>query len=99
MPLLKMESKDNTKKLRSIFPSARLKKIMQSNEDVGKMGVSVPYIASKALELFLKDIVHSSYEEVKKRNVSRITVDHIKAVVEKNPKYEFLGGLFTEKDR
>ncbi|KAF5141675.1 class 2 transcription repressor nc2 subunit alpha [Vairimorpha ceranae] len=89
---------DNSKKLRSLFPAARLKKIMQSNEDVGKMGISVPFIAGKAMELFLKDLVTLTYEELKSKKGNRITVDHIKKAIEENSKYNFLNNLLKDRE-
>ncbi|EOB13910.1 class 2 transcriptional repressor [Nosema bombycis CQ1] len=45
----------------SVFPVSRLKKILQSNESVGKIGASVPVVASKAIELFLKEFVDKCF--------------------------------------
>lgn len=85
-----MAKNENAKKIRSIFPAARLKKIMQSNEDVGKMSVSVPYVASKALEMFINDFVLATYDESKKKKANRITIEHIRTTVKNNPLFEFL---------
>lgn len=98
MPLIKMAKNENAKKIRSIFPAARLKKIMQSNEDVGKMSVSVPYVASKALEMFINDLVVSTYEESKKKKASRITTEHIRSTVKNNSKFEFLQNVVNSEN-
>ncbi|WUR02194.1 dr1-associated corepressor [Vairimorpha necatrix] len=89
---------DNSKKLRSVFPAARLKKIMQSNEEVGKMGVSVPFITSKALEMFIEEIVKLTYKELESTKGNRITVEHIRKVIKDNPKYEFLSNVTSEQE-
>ncbi|KAJ8485227.1 hypothetical protein OPV22_017712 [Ensete ventricosum] len=39
----------------------RIKKIMQSDEDIGKIALAVPVLVSKALELFLQDLCDKTY--------------------------------------
>uniref|UniRef100_A0A8R7U539 Transcription factor CBF/NF-Y/archaeal histone domain-containing protein n=1 Tax=Triticum urartu TaxID=4572 RepID=A0A8R7U539_TRIUA len=41
---------------------ARIKKIMQADEDVGKIALAVPVLVSRALELFLQDLIDHSYK-------------------------------------
>jgi histone H3/H4 len=74
----------------SVFPVSRLKKILQSNESVGKIGASVPVVASKAIELFLKEFVDKCFEEVKNKGGKKIQNEHIKKVVEETPNLSFL---------
>ncbi|KAH0850853.1 hypothetical protein HID58_095193 [Brassica napus] len=50
------------KKLDTRFPAARIKKIMQADEDVGKIALAVPVLVSKSLELFLQDLCDRTYE-------------------------------------
>ncbi|KAI9125787.1 hypothetical protein K1719_003205 [Acacia pycnantha] len=50
------------KKLDTRFPASRIKKIMQADEDVGKIALAVPVLVSKALELFLQDLCDRTYE-------------------------------------
>ena len=55
-----MKPKNRTK-----FPAARIKKIMQSDEEVGKLAAAVPVLVSKALELFLQSLVEGVADKVR----------------------------------
>lgn len=89
-----MSGQDIQKRKKSVFPVSRLKKIMQTNDDVGKMSASVPFVASRAVELFLKDFVGLTLEEVqKKEGANRITINHIQRALGSDPKFEFLKDL------
>ncbi|GLU18959.1 hypothetical protein SLE2022_352330 [Rubroshorea leprosula] len=59
------------KKLDTRFPAARIKKIMQADEDVGKIAMAVPLLVSKALELFLQDLCDQTYDITSKK-VSKV---------------------------
>lgn len=91
-----MSKQDKNKKRTTVFPVSRLKKIMQSNESVGKLGASVPVVASKAIELFLKEFVGDCIVEMKNKEGRRLTNDHIDQVIKKNPKYVFLQKLYEK---
>lgn len=41
----------------SVFPPARLKRIIQSNSDVGKLAIVVPILFARAVECFVRDVV------------------------------------------
>ncbi|KAF2344860.1 Transcription factor CBF/NF-Y/archaeal histone domain, partial [Trinorchestia longiramus] len=78
------------RKKKTKFPIARVKKIIQSNEEIGKLSISAPVVVSKAAELFIEDLVLASLEQVRKDNRNRITIDDIKRVVYTIPKFDFL---------
>ncbi|EOB11759.1 class 2 transcriptional repressor [Nosema bombycis CQ1] len=59
----------------SVFPVSRLKKILQSNESVGKIGASVPVVACKAIELFLKEFVDKCLKKSKTKAVKRFKMN------------------------
>ena len=44
-------------KYKPVFPAGRIKKIMRTDEEVGKVAAAAPICVSKALELFIKKIV------------------------------------------
>ncbi|KAJ4886417.1 hypothetical protein Rs2_26165 [Raphanus sativus] len=82
------------KKLDTRFPAARIKKIMQADEDVGKIALAVPVLVSKSLELFLQDLCDRTYEITLERGakpkhcVERYNVfDFLREVVSKVPDY------------
>ncbi|KAI8918132.1 hypothetical protein BC831DRAFT_483051 [Entophlyctis helioformis] len=64
-------------KVNTRFPAARIKKIMRLDEDVGKVAQVTPHMISKAVELFLKNMVEVAAEEARQRNVKKLTVAHM----------------------
>jgi Dr1-associated corepressor len=86
------KSEINKKKL-TRFPISRLKRIMQLNEDIGKIGASVPVVASKAIELFLSELVTLTVGEAKSRSSTRLAPEFIAKVMDNNLKFSFLRNL------
>uniref|UniRef100_A0A3Q7F6H9 Transcription factor CBF/NF-Y/archaeal histone domain-containing protein n=1 Tax=Solanum lycopersicum TaxID=4081 RepID=A0A3Q7F6H9_SOLLC len=64
------------KKLDTRFPAARIKKIMQADEDVGKIAMAVPVLVSKALELFLQDLCDRTYDITLRRGAKTVNSLH-----------------------
>ncbi|XP_076924014.1 uncharacterized protein LOC143586331 [Bidens hawaiensis] len=78
------------KKLDTRFPAARIKKIMQSDEDVGKIAMAVPLLVSKALELFLQDLCDRTYEVTLQRGAKTLNSMHLKQCVQSFNVFDFL---------
>lgn len=85
-----MATPESQKKKKTKFPMSRLKKIMQSNEDIGKISSSVPVVASRAIELFLEELVSLTHAEAKKRGSNRLLYEFVRSVISNNPKFGFL---------
>ncbi|CAD5123894.1 DgyrCDS12201 [Dimorphilus gyrociliatus] len=81
------------KKFNSRFPTARIKKIMQTDDDIGKVAAIVPVVISRALELFIDGLVKKSYEQTKSRNAKTLTTSHIKQVIHEEKGFDFLKDL------
>ncbi|XP_033105034.1 dr1-associated corepressor-like isoform X2 [Anneissia japonica] len=81
------------KKYNARFPPARIKKIMQTDEDIGKVSQAVPVLISKALEIFLEALVMKAHEKTKARNAKTMTKSHIKQCIENENKFDFLKDL------
>jgi len=76
---------------KSRFPVARIKKIMQADEDVGKVAQVTPVaictsprtvrvlmiIIAKALELFMDRIIKAVADETKARGARKVTPSHL----------------------
>ncbi|KAI5955171.1 hypothetical protein KGF54_001732 [Candida jiufengensis] len=77
-------------KIKTHFPAARIKKIMQSDEEIGKVAQATPVVVGRALEIFMANLVESSILQAKKQGVKRITASHIKLAIEKNEQFDFL---------
>ena len=56
-------------KIKTHFPAARIKKIMQSDEEIGKVAQATPVIVGRALEIFMANLVEVSLLEAKKQGV------------------------------
>ncbi|KAK9218173.1 hypothetical protein WN943_006810 [Citrus x changshan-huyou] len=56
---------------------ARIKKIMQADEDVGKIALAVPVLVSKALELFFQDLCDRTYEITLQRGAKTMSSLHL----------------------
>ncbi|KAJ2490763.1 hypothetical protein IWW37_002866 [Coemansia sp. RSA 2050] len=80
-----MRKKDKTK-----FPVARIKKIMQTDEEVGKMAQATPVLISKSLELFMQSIVDDVCRHARVCNSRKITPTHLRRCVESTECYDFL---------
>nr|KAF6437468.1 DR1 associated protein 1 [Molossus molossus] len=65
------------KKYNARFPPARIKKIMQTDEEIGKVAAAVPVIISRALELFLESLLKKACQVTQSRNAKTMTWWHL----------------------
>ncbi|KAB8238184.1 negative cofactor 2 transcription regulator complex subunit BUR6 [Aspergillus alliaceus] len=78
------------------FPVARIKRIMQADEDVGKVAQVTPIAVSKALELFMISLVTKAAKEARERNSKRVTASHLKQAVVKDEVLDFLADIIAK---
>lgn len=83
------------KKYNARFPPARIKKIMQTDEEVGKVAAPVPVIISRALELFVESLLKKTSEITKNRNAKTLTRSHLKACILTDGSFDFLVDLVS----
>ncbi|KAL5008742.1 hypothetical protein ScPMuIL_014323 [Solemya velum] len=83
------------KKYNARFPPARIKKIMQTDEEVGKVASAVPVIISRALELFIESLILKTSETTQGRNAKTLSTAHIKQTIHSEKKFDFLRDLVT----
>ncbi|VFR02964.1 unnamed protein product [Cuscuta campestris] len=83
------------KRLDTRFPAARIKKIMQADEDVGKIANAVPLLMSKALELFLQDLCDRTYAITLKRGAKTLNSLHLKQCVQTFNVFDFLKDIVS----
>ncbi|PWN87805.1 histone-fold-containing protein [Acaromyces ingoldii] len=74
----------------SKFPVARIKKIMQTNEDVGKVAQATPVVVSKALEMFMQSIVDETVRQARDKGSRKLTSQHLKRAIHENETFDFL---------
>ncbi|XP_046577569.1 dr1-associated corepressor-like [Haliotis rubra] len=83
------------KKYNSRFPPARIKKIMQTDDEVGKVAAAVPVIISRALELFIESLILKTNETTTAKNAKTLTTSHIKQTIQAEKKFDFLRDLVS----
>ncbi|CAL1590632.1 unnamed protein product [Knipowitschia caucasica] len=81
------------KKYNARFPPARIKKIMQTDEEIGKVAAAVPVIISRALELFLDSLLTKACHVTQSRNAKTMTTSHLKQCIELEQQFDFLKDL------
>ncbi|MCL7028938.1 hypothetical protein MKW94_017686 [Papaver nudicaule] len=84
------------KKLDTRFPASRIKKIMQADEDVGKIALAVPLLVSKALELFLQDLCDRTYDVTVRRGAKTMSSLHLKQCVQSFNVFDFLKEIVSK---
>jgi len=72
------------------FPASKIKRIMQSNEDIGKITKETPILVSKTLELFVQDLVTQLANMTQETDVKTISAYHLKQLVKQNKMLDFL---------
>ncbi|KAE8220528.1 hypothetical protein CF319_g5961 [Tilletia indica] len=80
----------------SRFPVARIKKLIQSDKDVGKVSQATPVLISKALELFIGSIVEATVDETRKSGARKVTPYHLKRTVHTNEIFDFLKDIVAK---
>lgn len=76
--------------IKTQFPVARIKRLMQSDEDVGKVAQATPVVVAKALELFMIQLVDATCEKAKEKNAKRISLVHLYNAVWDEERFDFL---------
>lgn len=77
-------------RIKTHFPAARIKKIMQSDDEIGKIAQATPVVVGRALEIFMANLVELAMLEARKQRVKRVGASHIRAAIEKNEQFDFL---------
>ena len=76
--------------VRTKFPTARIKRIMQADEEVGKVAQQTPIAVGKALEMFMMNLVTKSADLAQEKGSKRVTANNLKQVVETDDQWDFL---------
>ncbi|XP_061651831.1 dr1-associated corepressor-like [Phyllopteryx taeniolatus] len=70
--------------------SARIKKIMQKNTEVGRIAMAVPVIISRVLEMFLKSLLTETRSITEADLSGVVSVAHVKRCMESQKLFRFL---------
>ncbi|XP_029720901.2 uncharacterized protein DDB_G0271670 [Aedes albopictus] len=81
------------KKYNVRFPAGRIKKIMQTDEEVGKVAQAVPVIISRTLELFVESLLTKTLRITNARNAKTLSPSHMKQCIISESRFDFLRDL------
>ncbi|KAM8714125.1 hypothetical protein ACLKA7_014300 [Drosophila subpalustris] len=81
------------KKYNARFPAGRIKKIMQSDEEIGKVAQAVPVIISRTLELFVESLLTKTLRVTNARNAKTLSPSHMKQCIMSEQRFDFLKEL------
>jgi len=74
--------------------ASRIKRMMQADEDVGKVAGSAPVVASRALELFIHQLVRTTSDVALMHGAKLITKQHLKGAIVMVPEaFDFLSDV------
>lgn len=85
--------------LKTSFPVARIKRIMQADEDIGKVAQVTPTVVSRALELFMIKLISAAAQQARgpageataaSKGPRRVLAQHLKKAVLADKKLDFL---------
>ncbi|KAK4623741.1 NCT transcriptional regulatory complex subunit A [Fulvia fulva] len=91
--------------INTTFPVARIKRIMQADEDIGKVAQVTPTVVSRALELFMIKLISQSAVQARGlvgaggtsgKGPKRILAQHMKAAVNADDVLDFLGEIVNK---
>jgi hypothetical protein len=71
----------------------RIKRIMQADEEVGKIAQAVPVIISRTLELFVESLLKKSSDITNSRNAKTLSPSHLKQCIMSESRFDFLKDL------
>ncbi|KAG5672251.1 hypothetical protein PVAND_002393 [Polypedilum vanderplanki] len=81
------------RKYNARFPQGRIKRIMQADEEVGKIAHAVPVIISRTLELFVENLLTKSSQITLSRNAKTLSPTHLKQCIMSESRFDFLKDL------
>ncbi|XP_015432382.1 PREDICTED: DNA polymerase epsilon subunit C [Dufourea novaeangliae] len=81
------------KKYNARFPAGRIKKIMQTDEEVGKVAQAVPIIISRTLELFVHSLLTKTMQITNAKNAKTLSPSHMKQCILSESRFDFLKDL------
>lgn len=86
-------------KIKTHFPPAKIKKIMQTDEDIGKVSQATPVITGRSLEFFIAMLVAKSSAVAREQGIKRISGEIMKKTIMGDDKFDFLRELVCPEAR
>lgn len=93
--------------LKTSFPVARIKRIMQADEDIGKVAQVTPHVVSRALELFMIKLITASADQARggpagasaagaSKGPKRVLAQHLKRAIQSDETFDFLAAIIDK---
>lgn len=87
--------------IKTSFPVARIKRIMQADEDIGKVAQVTPHVVSRALELFMIKLITAASDQARGpagvgKAPKRILMQHMKRAIEQDETLDFLVDIIAK---
>lgn len=86
-------------KIKTHFPPAKIKKIMQTDEDIGKVSQATPVITGRSLEFFIAMLVDKSSKLARQEGCKRISREIMKKTIMTDEKFDFLREVVCGDER
>ncbi|CDO95377.1 unnamed protein product [Kluyveromyces dobzhanskii CBS 2104] len=86
-------------KIKTHFPPAKIKKIMQTDEDIGKVSQATPVITGRSLEFFIALLVEKSSQVARDQGSKRISADIMKKTILTDEKFDFLREVIQPQEQ
>ncbi|OIR57246.1 MAG: class 2 transcription repressor NC2 subunit alpha [Amphiamblys sp. WSBS2006] len=83
---------------KEMLPVPRVKRIMQRDEEVGKLSFHTPFLVAKATEQFLRDLVTAAQEMALKRKGRKIGDKDLSEAISTHERFDFLRALAETPD-
>jgi len=87
------------RKFSTCFPMTRIKKIIQADEDIGRVSSATPAVLSACVEIFLKEICTKSVETTRSKGSNLLIPSHVESCVSENASFSFLKQTVKEQAR
>ena len=90
--------------LKTSFPVARIKRIMQADEDIGKVAQVTPHVVSRALELFMIKLISTAAAQARGpaqaggsgKGPKRVLAQHMKKAIAGDDTFDFLADIIAK---
>jgi histone H3/H4 len=75
---------------------AKIKKMLQSDEEMGRVASGAPVVISRALEMFIASLTKQSCEIAVKAGSRTLSAGHLKVCIEATPQFDYLKTFVTD---
>ena len=72
------------------FPVARIKRIIQADEEIGKVSQATPTAAAKALEQFMVELTVRAAAQANLQGSKKVTAQHLANAIKAETNFDFL---------